>query len=444
MDATDESKLSDALKNLYRAAELIHVDPEVLEIISHPKESLIVSVPVRMDSGQMRVFQGYRVRWSDARGPTKGGLRFHPSVCLDEVSALAYWMTFKCAVANLPFGGGKGGVSCDPRSLSPTEMERLCRAFGRGIARIIGPQRDIPAPDVYTNARVMGWIMEEYNNANGGGCFPAVITGKAVAQGGSEGRGDATGRGAYYLMKEMEKSTHSDVLGGRGHKITVAVQGFGNAGQHVSKFLYDDGGYVVVAVSDSRDAVYCASGVDVDKCIEVKNRTGRLKAADIGSAVRTMTNAELLTLEVDVLIPSAIEGVITAQNAADVKAKLVVEVANGPVTTDADRQLASRGVTVVPDILANAGGVIVSYFEWVQGMSGMWWPEAEVHQRLQKKIAEEYRGLVQMWEQLRGKHSGKDGAVSMRDAAYAQALTRIAEAIQATGGSAYFGVKNKM
>eukprot|EP00166_Cyanidium_caldarium_P000329 ctg_1126.g436 len=395
MDATDDSKLSDALKNLYRAAELIHVDPERAGAPGQWASARIPGLPGALER-RPRAYQR-RLALPPLGVPGRG----ERAGVLDDIQVrrgqLAVWRRQGRRVVRSALAlAHRDGAAVS--GVRPGHCPHHWTAAGYPGTRCVHQRAGDGLDHGRVQQRERRWMLSSGDYRQGGG------------SGGSEGRGDATGRGAYYLMKEMEKSTHSDVLGGRGHKITVAVQGFGNAGQYISKFLYDDGGYVVVAVSDSRDAVYCASGVDVDKCIEVKNRTGRLKAADIGSAVRTMTNAELLTLEVDVLIPSAIEGVITAQNVAQVKAKLVVEVANGPVTTDADRQLASRGVTVVPDILANAGGVIVSYFEWVQGMSGMWWPEAEVHQRLQKKIAEEYHGLVRMWEQLRGKHSGKGGA----------------------------------
>ncbi|KAF6002979.1 hypothetical protein F1559_001911 [Cyanidiococcus yangmingshanensis] len=427
MDAETDSKLKDALKNLDRAGKIAGIDPEVLALLSNPKEALTTSVPVRLDTGKLQIFRGYRVRWSDARGPTKGGIRFHPSVCMDEVSALAFWMTFKCAVANLPFGGAKGGVACDPRALSPTELERLSRSYGRSISLVIGPDRDIPAPDVYTNARVMGWIMEEYELTQGGTRQPAVITGKAVAQGGSLGRDDATGRGAYYLIKEMASRTHRELLAPADGLVTVAVHGFGNAGQHIARFLHLDGKFRVVAVCDSRSGVYCAAGLDIDRCIEVKSDQGILDAARIGGGATSIEPAALLLLDVHLLIPAAIENVIDLQNVGQVRARLVVEVANGPVTMDADRELAKRSIDVIPDILANAGGVIVSYFEWVQSRTGNWWSAEQVHERLQAKIASEFRTLVQVLKTIRERgHAGLDGSLgtlTFRDAAYCARAT---------------------
>jgi glutamate dehydrogenase (NADP+) len=442
MEANTDSKLQDALKNLHRAGKIAQIDPEVMTLLLSPKEALSTAVPVRLDSGKLEVFRGYRVRWNDARGPTKGGIRFHPSVSIDEVSALAFWMTFKCAVANLPFGGAKGGVACDPRKLSPAELERLSRSYGRSISLFIGPDRDIPAPDVYTNSRIMGWIMEEYQQTQGGTRQPAVITGKAVAQGGSLGRDDATGRGAYYLIREMAANTHRELLSPGNGLVTVAVHGFGNAGQHIARFLHLDGKFRVVAVCDSRSGVFCAAGLDIDRCIEVKAKRGMLDANQVGGGATSIEPTALLLLDVHLLIPAAIEDVIDLQNVGDIRARLVVEVANGPVTMDADRELAKRSIDVIPDILANSGGVIVSYFEWVQSRSGNWWSAEHVHERLQAKIATEFRTLVQVLKTIRERAQAEPdaslGMLTFRDAAYVLGLQRIAEAIQATGGSAFY------
>jgi glutamate dehydrogenase (NADP+) len=452
MEAEQDSRLKDALGNLHRAGKIAHVDPEVLKVLSSPKESLITAVPVRMDSGKLEVFRGYRVRWNDARGPTKGGIRFHPSVCLDEVSALAFWMTFKCAVADIPFGGAKGGVACNPRQLSPSELERLSRSYGRSISLVIGPDRDIPAPDVYTNTRIMGWIMEEYEHTHGGIRQPAVITGKAVAQGGSPGRDDATARGAYYLIKEMETSTHRELLSGANGPITVAIHGFGNAGQHIARFLAHDRKYRVVAVCDSRTGVFCREGVDVDRCVEVKAETGALDAERVGHGATSLEPTALLLLSVDLLVPAAIENVIHSENVGQIKARLIVELANGPVSPEADRALASRNVDVIPDILANSGGVIVSYYEWVQSRTGQWWSAEQVHERLQAKMVHAYRALFELLQRIRASPTGTAsaetdgalGALTFRDAAYVLSLQRIAAAIQATGGSAFFEKRSHM
>ncbi len=433
----------DAIKRLDRAALFADIDAEALLRLRSPRSLLEVSIPVRMDNGSLRIFQGYRVRYDDTRGPTKGGIRFHPDVHVGEVKALAFWMTCKCAVVGIPFGGGKGGVIVDPKQLSRLELERLSRGFIERIADFIGPETDVPAPDVYTNAMIMGWMMDEYSKIRRQRT-PAVITGKPIPLGGSLGRDDATGRGAYYCIKELER-----IRNWNPSEIRVAVQGFGNAGQHVARLLHDDG-YRIVAVSDSRGGVFRADGLDVPRAIELKNQ-GRAvgevystrsvcecpvcggddchcSSDDAGSG-DVISNEQLLELDVDLLIPAALENQITAENARRISASVVVEVANGPTTSDADQTLIGNDTLVVPDILANAGGVTVSYFEWAQNQAGYAWSEDEVHQRLQQIMAQEFNNVHQL---------ASNKQIDMRTAAYVHALNRIGEAVEAQGTSRFF------
>ena len=418
----------DAVKRLDRAAQHANLDDETLERLKHAKAAVEVSIPVRMDDGTLQVFTGYRVRHDDTRGPAKGGIRYHPDVSLDEVRALAFWMTCKCAAVGIPFGGGKGGVIVNPKELSPMELERLSRGFIRQIADFIGPETDIPAPDVYTNAMVMGWMMDEYSKIRRQNS-PAVITGKPLPLGGSLGRDDATGRGAYYCIKELEHRRKWDP-----NKIRVAVQGFGNAGQHVAALLHSDG-YQIVAVSDSRGGVYRKEGFDIPSLRKIKNETRQLKAVYCDGSVceaidaDTITNEELLELDVDLLIPAALENQITAPNAANVNAPVIVEVANGPITSDADEVLNDKGALVIPDILANAGGVTVSYFEWVQNKQGYYWTIEQVHERLKEIMSREFNNVFNLMEEKK---------LDMRAATYAHALSRIGEAIAAQGTHRYF------
>jgi len=433
----------DAIRRLDSAATYAEIDGEALEKLSHPKSILQVSIPVRMDDGSLRVFQGYRVRYDDTRGPTKGGIRFHPNVNLSEVKALAFWMTCKCAVVGIPFGGGKGGVVVDPKQLSRMELERLSRGFIEQVADFIGPETDIPAPDVYTNPMIMGWMMDEYSKIHRRRT-PAMITGKPIPLGGSLGRDDATGRGAYYCIKELEKLKDWQPA-----DIRVAVQGFGNAGQHVARLLHADG-YHIVSISDSRGGIFRAEGLDVPRAIQLKNQ-GRTVGAvysdrsvcecpicgdddcncsrDEAGTGDVVTNEQLLELDVDVLIPAALENQLTASNAARIKAPVVVEVANGPTTSGADEILAQQGKLVIPDILANAGGVTVSYFEWAQNRAGYYWTQDEVQDRLQQIMAREFSAIYKLMT---------DHGINMRTAAYTQALNRISEAIEAQGTSQYF------
>ena len=421
----------DALLRLDVAAGHADIDPEAVERLKHPRLVVQASIPVRMDDGRLRVFSGYRVRHDNSRGPAKGGIRFHPDVSEDEVKALALWMTFKCAVVGLPFGGAKGGVIVAPKELSRLELERLSRGYVRAFARFIGPETDVPAPDVYTNSMIMGWMMDEYSHLQGERT-PAVITGKPVSIGGSLGRDDATGRGAYLCIKELEQRRSW-----RPEEIRVAIQGFGNAGQHVARLLHADG-YRVVAISDSQGGVMDPAGLDVPALASAKNEGRGAKDVYCLCSVHQcdlprgtpISNAELLALDVDILIPAALENQITAENVAEVRAPVIVEVANGPVTSVADRDLDARGVLVVPDILANAGGVTVSYFEWLQGKSGDSWSLTEVHDRLRQTMCTEFAAVHDRMEDL---------DVSMRTAAYAHALGRLGAAIESQGTYHYFG-----
>ncbi len=416
------------IARLDEATGYLDVHPEVIERLKYPKSIVTVSVPVRMDDGTLRVFEGYRVRHNDLRGPGKGGIRFHPEVNLDTMKSLAFWMTCKCAVMNLPLGGAKGGVVVDPKTLSTRELERLSRGFIARIADFIGPETDVPAPDVYTNARIMGWMMDEYSNVVRRRT-PAVITGKPIALGGSLGRDTATGRGGYICLKELEEER-----GWNPREATVAVQGFGNAGQAVAGLLHRDG-YRVVAVSDSRGGIYRKEGFDVPSLIHSKNETRQLKAVYCEGSVcetvdaQTLSNEELLALDVDILIPAALSGVITEQNAKNVRARVVLELANGPTDDSADAVLDENDVLVVPDILANAGGVTVSYLEWVQNRTGDYSSEDEINGRLDKRMREQFGAVSALSEQ----HE-----IPMRRAAYVLALQRIGEAVEALGTSRYF------
>ncbi len=406
------STFTDASGRLEAAIEHAGVSRDTIERLKLPKSVFKVSIPVRMDDGRLEVFAGYRVRYDDTRGPTKGGVRFHPGVDADEVQSLAFWMTFKCAALGLPFGGGKGGVAVDPKELSTSELERLSRGYVSAIADVIGPDVDIPAPDVATNAMVMGWMMDQYAIIKRR-IEPGVVTGKPVSMGGSLGRDTATGDGAWHVIRTLLP----ELLPGT-ESATVAIQGFGNAGQVLAQQLHN-AGHRVVAVSDSKTALHHAGGIDVPAARAAK-ADGALKA----DGAEEIEPEALLALDVDLLCPSALENAITEDNAHDVRAKAIFEVANGPVNGAADDVLAERGITVVPDILVNAGGVTVSYFEWVQNRTGLPW-EAE-------KVAEELETrMVRETEAVRDLAREKD--LTLRTAAYVHALRRIGEAVDARG-----------
>lgn len=417
---SEGSLLDHALVRLDEAAAHISIDPDVIEKLKYPRETTKVRLLIRMDDGSRKSFVAWRCRYDDTRGPTKGGIRFHPASTADEVETLAFWMTIKCAVMNLPYGGGKGAVQVDPRKLSKAELERLSRAYMQAFARTVGPDRDIPAPDVYTNAMVMGWMADEYAQIVGQH-EPGVITGKPIALGGSLGRSDATARGGYYLVRHLAKD-----LGLNG--LRIAVQGFGNAGQHIARLFAADG-HKIVAVSDSQGAVKAEAGLDVDMLMEAKDK-GHSVASTAGQGGHEFLSAdELVGVDCDLLVPAALENMIDENNAANVKAKLVLELANGPVTSEADAILARNGTVVLPDILANAGGVTVSYFEWVQNRQGFYWGIDEIHERLRTVMEREGRAI---W------NVSRDKGITVRTAAYVCALGRLAEAIEAHGTQSFF------
>ena len=404
----ENDALSMALTQFDDAAERLHLDDDIRGVLRVSKRELSVNFPVNMDDGSIRVVCGYRVQHNIARGPAKGGLRYSPHLSLDEVRALAMWMTWKAAVVKLPFGGAKGGVMVDPRALSAAELEDLTRRYATEISIIIGPSEDIPAPDMGTNQQIMAWIMDTIS-MHKGHTVPGVVTGKPVAVGGTLGRVEATGRGVLFVVEELckQKSIHLEGA-------TVAIQGFGNVGS-VAAHLLQCAGAKVVAVSDRSGGVHDGNGLDVNSLIECRKEKPLAEC----SGVDKITNAEILELPVDFLIPAALEGQITSQNAGDVRARFIVEGANGPTTPEADRILEERGVMIVPDILANAGGVIVSYFEWVQDLQFYFWEEDEVNDRLRKVITRAHRAVAAAAE--------RDG-VTMREAAMALGVGRVVEA----------------
>jgi glutamate dehydrogenase (NADP+) len=419
---------SGAVAGLERIARDAGVSQEVLDVLRHPEATLMATLPVRMDDGSTQHFSAWRCRYNDALGPAKGGIRFHPGVTREEVQALALWMTIKCAVVGLPYGGGKGGVEVDPKQLSPLELERLARAYMRAMADFVGPDTDIPAPDVYTNARIMGWMRDEYETIRRVKA-PGVITGKPVGLGGSLGREEATGRGAWLVIREYARRSGLDPKQTR-----VAVQGLGNAGYHVARLLQADG-YRIVAVSDSQGGIHSEKGFDVDSLYEHKQTSRRLEGVYCEGSVcelvehDSISNAELLEMDVELLIPAALEGVIGTENAGSIRAPLIAEVANGPIEGEADELLRAAGKVVLPDVLTNAGGVTVSYFEWVQNRQGYPWTLEEVRERLE-------RTLVDAFERIWEIHEERE--IPLRAAAYGVALQRLAEAIECQGTRAYF------
>ncbi len=403
-----------AVQQLRQAGARIEMDDDILQKLSHPKRIMQVSIPTKMDNGSLNVFTGYRVQHNMDRGPAKGGIRYHPDVSMDEVIALAMWMTWKCAVVNIPYGGAKGGVICNPKEMSQDELERMTRRFTSELIGFIGPNVDIPAPDVYTNPQVMAWILDTYS-MNQGYLTPAVVTGKPVEIGGSLGRNEATGRGCAIVTREALKTMDIDISGAR-----VAVQGFGNAGSVAAKVLQGMGA-IVIAVSDSRGGIYSEQGIAVEAAVQHKAETGTVVDFERCDQI---TNEELLALDCDVLVPAALENTITEDNADAVKAKVIAEAANGPTTPDAQAILDGKGVFVVPDILANAGGVTVSYFEWVQGGQMYFWSEDEVNERLESIMVNSYYEV---------RAEAKRGNLNMRDAAFNVAVGRVAKAVELRG-----------
>ena len=403
----DDNPFEDMMARFDHAAELVSLDPGIYKVLRQPEKQIIVSIPIQLDTGDVEVFTGYRVIHNTSRGPGKGGIRFDPNVTIDEVKALAAWMTWKCAVVNIPFGGAKGGVVCDPTKLSDAELERVTRRYTAALINVLGPESDIPAPDVNTNERVMAWIMDTYamhkQSASHG-----VVTGKPIEIGGSLGRREATGRGCMIVTKEALKHLGLPVRGSR-----VAVQGFGNVGSVAAKLLGQEG-LTVVAVSDASTGVYNENGIYIDEALQWVRENRYLDGYPGGDAI---SNEELLSLELDVLVPAAVENVITRRNAAGINTKVICEGANGPTTAAADRILEDKGVFVIPDILANAGGVTVSYFEWVQNRSGYFWDEKTVVDRLEAITVRSFADVLEVSQ----RHS-----VDMRTAAYMLSVERVA------------------
>ncbi len=404
-----------ALETFDAASELLDLDENIRERIRYPERELTFNFPVKMRDGRIKMFTGYRVQHNTARGPAKGGIRYHPDVTLDEVRALASWMTWKCAVVGIPFGGGKGGVVCNPKEMEPSELEGLTRRFATELAPFIGPERDIPAPDVYTNPQVMAWIMDTYSMMRGY-TVTGIVTGKPTSIGGSLGRFEATGRGCVYTIAEAAKHLNINLNGSR-----AVIQGYGNAGSVAATLLHEDHGMKIIAVSDSRGAIYNANGLSPRAVLEHKQKTGTVAGYPEADAI---SNEELLALECEVLVPAALENVITEKNAASIKARIVAEAANGPTTPGADPILDDNGVFVIPDILANAGGVTVSYFEWVQDNYSFFWKEHDINQNLLDVMVRSFKDVLE---------TSKKYNVNMRRGAYALAVDRVAEAIRVRG-----------
>jgi glutamate dehydrogenase (NAD(P)+) len=402
------------LQEFEEAARILNLDRGIWRILTNPKRQIIVSCPVQMDNGEIVVFTGYRVQYNVTLGPAKGGIRYHPGVNLDEVTALAAWMTWKCAVAQIPFGGGKGGIVCDPSVMSKRELEALTRRYVAEIIDAIGPEKDVPAPDVNTNEQTMAWIMDTYS-MHVGHTETAVVTGKPVEMGGSAGRREATGRGVMIVTRESAKHVGFDIKGAK-----IGVQGFGNVGS-VSADLLAAAGAKIVAVSDWKGGVYNAAGLDVPALIE---HTRRNKTVAGFGAAEPLTNDQLFALDLDVLIPAALENQITMANAPGIRAKVIVEGANGPTTPDAHEHLHDRGIFIVPDILANSSGVTTSYFEWVQDRYGYFWTEKEVNERLEAKMSEAFAAVARTATSFK---------VDMRTAAYILAIDRVATVTRMRG-----------
>jgi glutamate dehydrogenase/leucine dehydrogenase len=414
LNQTIKSVYDSAMENFDLAADALGLDGDVRNMIKYPERILEVSLPVRMDDGRIERFDGYRVQHSTARGPAKGGIRYHPGVTLDEIKALATWMTWKCAVVNIPYGGAKGGVTCNPKEMSQNELERMTRRYTSAILPLIGPDQDIPAPDVYTNSQVMAWIMDTYSMTKGFP-IPGVVTGKPIALGGSLGRNEATGRGVFFTIQSASEHLRVPIKGSK-----VVVQGFGNAGS-VAAHLLDSNQAYVIAASDSRGCVYNSEGLDIPKLMLHKEKTGSV----VGMAnSETISPQQLLSLECDILVPAALENAIDGSNAGTVKTKIVAEAANGPVTPEGDAILERNGVFVIPDILCNAGGVTVSYFEWVQDEQHLFWEAQDVYNRLERVMKNSFAEVLRIH---------LDRKVSMRTAANMHGISRVAEATTLRG-----------
>jgi glutamate dehydrogenase (NAD(P)+) len=410
------NSLEVAMRQVKKAIEHLHLDPGVAEKIKSTRRELIVNFPVKMDDGSIKIFTGYRIQHNTTRGPSKGGIRYHPDVNLDEVKALAMWMTWKCAVVNIPFGGAKGGVQCDPKAMSPRELENMTRRYVYEIAMMIGPDRDIPAPDVYTNPQIMAWIMDTYSTLKGYS-VPGCVTGKPLELGGSLGRLEATGKGVFIIAQESAKHLDFSIAGAR-----VAIQGCGNVGGTAAQF-FDRAGAKVIAISDYQGGIYNPKGLNVAEALNCRNQYSCFITHE-GPGWEEITNQELLELDCDILVPAAIENQITRENASKVRAKLIVEGANGPTTPDADDILNERGIWVAPDILANAGGVTVSYFEWVQNLQELLWNEEEISERLIRILKKSFGEVLSLTQKEK---------VDMRTAALMLGVGRVAQATKLLG-----------
>jgi glutamate dehydrogenase (NAD(P)+) len=404
-----------AVQQLDEASKLIKLDDGMRQILANPKRVLTVSLPVKMDNNEIKVFTGFRSQHNDARGPYKGGIRYHPQVSIDEVKALSMWMTWKCAVADIPYGGGKGGIICNPKEMSEDELERLTRRYAYAISDIIGPRTDIPAPDVYTGGKEMAWIMDTYSALKGNFMQPEIITGKPLAIGGSLGRTEATGRGLSFTVREAAKRLKINM-----NTATVVVQGFGNAGQYTAQFLEEQGAKVI-AVSDSNGGVSNNDGIQVGALRKHKEKKGSVVGFP---GTRPISNEDLVEMECIILVPAALENQITSKNAGKIKAKIVAEAANGPTTPDADDILYKNRIMVIPDILANGGGVTVSYFEWLQNLRREYWKEDEVNQRLDRNISKAFSDVYETHDQY---------TVNMRKASTLLAIKRVVEATKIRG-----------
>lgn len=409
----DEDVLKSTQTIIRRALEKLGYSEEVYELLKEPLRMLTVKIPVRMDDGSVKVFTGYRAQHNDAVGPTKGGIRFHPDVTEKEVKALSIWMSLKCGIVDLPYGGGKGGIVCDPRTMSFRELERLSRGYVRAVSQIVGPTKDIPAPDVFTNSQIMAWMMDEYSRIDEFN-NPGFITGKPIVLGGSHGRESATAKGVTICIEEAAKKRGIDLEGAR-----VVVQGFGNAGSFLSKFLHEAGAKVV-GISDAYGALYDPEGLDIDYLLDRRDSFGTVTTL----FKNTITNKELLELECDILVPAAVQNQITKENAHNIKADIIVEAANGPTTMEATNILTERGKLLVPDVLASAGGVTVSYFEWVQNNQGYYWPEEEVEEKLNKVMRKAFETIY---------NTAQTRKVNMRLAAYMVGVRKMAEASRYRG-----------
>lgn len=415
MSAVQINPFEVALKQLDEAAKLIKLDSGLHQVLANPKRVLTVSLPIRMDNGEIRVFTGFRSQHNDARGPYKGGIRYHPQVSIDEVKALSMWMTWKCAIADIPYGGGKGGIICNPKEMSNEELERLTRRYAYAIADIIGPRTDIPAPDVYTGGKEMAWIMDTYSALKGNFSQPEIITGKPISIGGSLGRNEATGRGVAITVREAAKKLKIDMKAA-----SVAVEGFGNAGQFTAELLQEQGARII-AVTDTKGGVYNKNGIDAASLRKHKEKTGSVVSFP---NTQPISNEDLLETECTILVPAALENQITGKNARKIKAKIIAEAANGPTTPDADDALFQNKVLVIPDILANGGGVTVSYFEWLQNLRREYWTEEEVNERLDKNIIKAFNDVYATSEKY---------GVNMRKASMILAINRVVDAISTRG-----------